>query len=222
MIVATTSFFNVWPAVAGRDSFIVREWESRVREVLPDCEIVIISDGSFEQGTDEHVLDVQLPKGLPCFREVVSDGAVSDIMGESFDYKGALLCSALKILGGDLLYLDLDAHLMKDPRPVLSKMRGPMFMAENRFPERVVDGKGTTMGCAGVMWFPTFGQRRLVTDAYAKAFNDGKDSTDPLLEQYCWSIAAGNAERLPLSFNADPDECEDAYVVHYCGKKDRI
>lgn len=215
MIVATTCFGEM-----ETDWHLVDEWAIRVNRAVPDAYVVMITD----QDPAIYKIDLLVidERSLMERDNVESDRAVTDYQGMNFDKKGAMLCQALKILGGDLLYLDLDAHLMKDPRPVLSKLRGPMFMADNRFDERVIDGKGTTMGCAGVMWFPTFGQRKIVTESYMKAFTDRSKSTDPLLEQYCWSIAAGNAERLPLSFNADPDNCEDAYVVHYCGKKDRI
>jgi hypothetical protein len=215
MIVATVCFGSdptFWS--------MLNDWAEAVEDAVPQAKRVLITGGLYGSS---HVcnFDAELcvtPDESLIRDSIDGDGVVTAGQGRNFDLKGALLLAALPLLGGDLLYLDADAVLMKDPSMVLKKLRTPMHIAENRFAERVLDKECHVMGCAGVMWFPAAGYRRLVVDGYREAFERHRSSADPLVEQYCWSLAAGHAEKLPVTMNA-PRHSKDAYVEHWCGDK---
>lgn len=142
---------------------------------------------------------------------------------QPFDVKGALVCGALLDYDQDLLVLDLDAMLCKDPGPALSPFEDcPIAMpldhgaiTHDRRGTLEVPYQDVKKLCAGVMYFgktmPVI--RRGLVDNYRAAWKEllpilpWRPALPHLLEQYAWSLACHRTggEMLPHAFNWNPD-----------------
>ena len=131
-----------------------------------------------------------------------------------YDYKAALVCSALLKIRGPLLLVDADTELLKDPALALAGLAtlgysSPLMMARDcgevvfRMP---YDFTFHELNC-GVIWFGGEDHSAMV-DCYRNAFWDFDsaaldNSESRILENDAWSLAAArlNAPRLPAVLN---------------------
>lgn len=189
--------------------------------------------------TDELLHD--LAEGFVSFVPELS--GYSDLIrpGQPFDVKGAMVCAAALQFDKDLLVLDLDAELERDPEPTLEPFRSsPIALPLDH--GAILWGREAKLEppygkisklCAGVMFFGRGDRSRLVAgyrrawlEIKAHAEEVGKFPWSPghpnLLEQYAWALCAHRrgGKVLPATMNWAPHfvgENEFAVVNHRCG-----
>ena len=131
-----------------------------------------------------------------------------------YDYKAALVCSALKQICGPLLLVDADTEFLQDPALALAGLATlgyavPVMMARDCGEVTFTMPSGFTfheLNC-GVIWFG--GENHsLAVEEYDHAFWDMEaaalDNARPdILENDAWSLAAARlgARRLPAVLN---------------------
>jgi hypothetical protein len=161
--------------------------------------------------------------------------------GRPFDVKGAIVCAAIKD-AGEILVVDIDALVRRDPAPALRPFRDlAMAMPRDlgainiKAPNLVAPWKHVAKRSAGIMWFGAFGSdHRALAAEYRTAWQELRPlhtaagpptataEQHDLLEQHAWTLVAHRRglPLLPDTFNW-PRHCYGAnpaaVIDHFFG-----
>jgi hypothetical protein len=132
-------------------------------------------------------------------------------LGHTFDYKGALVVAASRYLGGDVLFLDIDAFVTRDPAPLLAKLapQAVALQTDSWARPGIVLRWHEYIECpmqnAGVIFIGREVDRHELGETYARLFRTLQDDhrEEPWLEQFTWSAVWHHFGRhvLPVRLN---------------------
>ena len=224
MILATLFIPSKEPKESARWLKLFDLWLERSIEATK-AQIVVLTPALAEG-------DMPEPSSGVCFMRVDTSfykpRRIAQENGLLFDLKGEILATALPVLGDNVLYLDLDAFLTKDPFPLLPAGHGVMLPpdANRKLMKFKFNREQLRRGCAGILWFP--GQHKAAVENFRNCRHNlsiGGYGDDWLLEQWSWTWAAHKTGGLlPSRFNYVPHldfngPQGEAVVRHHHGPK---
>jgi hypothetical protein len=224
-----------WPKLLGA-------WLDHVHAADTGAHVLLLTDGTVRIPPGVDFLHVDL-RARFTYRKTTPAASVAwpHINGRAFDRKGALIAAALRILSDDLLVVDTDAFLKRDPTEELRAITH-RFRNENGEPRvvgmvqdvdprlfKVPSADAMRMRCAGVLWFPAVEafRRNALLRSYATGMREADyiNPGDEFAEQKGWSLAwhkLGGID-LPQTFNWTPEHLgpvhPGVFIAHLHGEQ---